>query len=109
MSSPGNPIHSIELSDVQPAPGSGAAVVHDRLAALKSVKVRVSVLAGHAETTIAQLLELKNGAVLALDRSLGAGFSLVLEDRVIAVGELVAVGDQFGLRITGLGPAPAAL
>lgn len=106
---PAPSIQSIELADAQPAVGSGAPLVHDRLDALKGVKVRVSVVAGHAETSIAQLLELKHGAVLGLDRSIGAGFSLVLEDRVIAVGELVAVGDQFGLRITELGPAPAGL
>ena len=101
-------IRAIELPEVPASPGSGAPLMHDRLAALKGVKVRVAVVAGHTDTTIAQLLELKAGAVLPLDRAIGAGFSLVLEDKVIAVGELVAVGDQFGLRITELSASPAA-
>jgi flagellar motor switch protein FliN/FliY len=101
------PLLSIELADAPPGAGHGAPVVQDRLAALRGVKVSVAVVAGHAETTVAELLDLRQGAVLALDRNVEAGFSLVLEDRVIAVGELVAVGDRFGLRITQVAPAPA--
>lgn len=101
-------LRSIELPDAPATSGSGSPLVHDRLAALKGVKVRVAVVAGHTDTTIAQLLDLKSGAVLPLDRAIGTGFSLVLEDKVIAVGELVAVGEQFGLRITELGQPPVA-
>ncbi|HET7863056.1 MAG TPA: FliM/FliN family flagellar motor switch protein [Burkholderiaceae bacterium] len=101
-------LRSIELPEAAANPGSGSPVVHDRLAALKGVKVRVAVVAGHTDTTIAQLIDLKSGAVLPLDRAIGAGFSLMLEDKVIAVGELVAVGEQFGLRITELGQPAAA-
>jgi flagellar motor switch protein FliN/FliY len=101
-------LRSIELPDAPATSGSGSPLVHDRLAALKGVKVRVAVVAGHTDTTIAQLLDLKSGAVLPLDRAIGAGFALVLEDKVIAVGELVAVGEQFGLRITELGQPPVA-
>lgn len=102
-------IRAIELPEAPANPGSGASLVHDRLAALKGVKVRVAVVAGHTDTTIAQILDLKSGAVLPLDRAIGAGFSLVLEDKVIAVGELGAVGEQFGLRITELGQVPVAV
>ena len=93
-------INVLELPDAAPGQGAGAPLIKDRIGALKSVKANVSVVAGHAETTIAHLLDLKHGAVLELDRAVGAKFDLVLEGQVIARGELVAVNDMFGLRIT---------
>ena len=42
-----------------------------------------------------------------LDATLDAPFDVVLGDQVVARGELVAVGDRFGLRITEVAPHEA--
>jgi len=57
------------------------------------------VVAGEASATVGELLALKEGAVMPLDRELDAPFDIVLDGVVLARGQLVAVGDRFGVRI----------
>lgn len=70
---------------------------------IKSVKVGITAVAGSAELTVHRLMELKNGDVLKLDRTVDGPVDLVLEGKVIARGELVVVGDNFGIRLTEVG------
>ncbi len=62
-------------------------------------------VAGRATSQVGDILALKEGAVLTLDAALNAPFDLMLGDTLIARGELVAVGDQFGIRITQVAAA----
>ena len=71
-----------------------------RLDLVEHVKVRVSVSLGETEIPISRLFALGGGDVLALDREADAPVDIRVNDRVIARGVLVAVGDQFGVRIT---------
>ena len=104
MQASDKPIRPVQLPDSQPAPGSGKPLVQDRLDLLRSVKARVRIVAGHADTTVAALLDMQHGAVLPLEEAVGTPFNVELEGDVIARGELVAVGDRFGLRITEIAP-----
>ena len=63
------------------------------------MKATVKVMAGEANASIAELLSLTEGSVLPLDRAVDAPFDVVLDGVVLARGQLVAVGEQFGLRI----------
>lgn len=67
---------------------------------LGSVKVRVVVRVGAAHTSVGELLELKQGAVLPLDRLVDEPLDVLIDDHVVARGLLVAVGEHFGVRIT---------
>ena len=53
-----------------------------------------------AELTIDKLFSLAANDVVALDRDLEAPVDVRLNDKIIARGTLVAVGDNFGVRIT---------
>jgi flagellar motor switch protein FliN/FliY len=55
--------------------------------------------------TVGQLLAAREGQVLALDRSVDAPVDLLLEGKVVARGQLVAIDGSFGVRITEL-PLP---
>jgi flagellar motor switch protein FliN/FliY len=88
----------VELSPFEPR-DPGAALLPARLAAFSGVKAVVKVVAGEASATVGELLSLKEGAVMALDRELDAPFDIVLDGVVLARGQLVAVGDRFGVRI----------
>ena len=92
-------LHDIELSELQ-ASAEGAQLLPQRMDLFAGVKARVSVVAGTAETTIGELLSLKDGAVLALDRMVDAPFDVLLDGRVLARGQLVAVGEHFGIRVS---------
>jgi flagellar motor switch protein FliN/FliY len=97
-------VSTIELPTVAEEPSGKSAAPAGRLAALSGVKAELTVVAGHATASVGELLALKEGAVMPLDTALNAPFDLMLGDQVVARGELVAVGDQFGVRITEVAP-----
>jgi flagellar motor switch protein FliN/FliY len=70
---------------------------------LGAVKVRVAVRVGGAHTSVGELLELKQGAVLPLDRLVDEPLDVLVDEHVVARGMLVAVGEHFGVRITETG------
>ena len=67
---------------------------------LNNVKVRVEVRVGGCESTVAQLLALHGGEILALDRNLAQPLDILVDGHVIARGTLCAVGEHFGIQIT---------
>lgn len=92
--------HIIELSEFQHQPSGGASVLGGNLHLLDSVPVRLTVAVGNVETTVAELLALKEASVLKIDRAADTPVDLLLNGNVVARGQLVAVDDNFGIRIT---------
>lgn len=72
----------------------------ERLDLIEHVNVRVTVSLGETEIPISRLFALASGDVLPLDREADAPVDIRVNERVVARGVLVAVGDQFGVRIT---------
>lgn len=70
--------------------------------ALLHVKVALTVSVGSVEITLGELLEAKQQQVIRLDRTIDQPVDVLLDGRVVARGTLVAVDDQFGVRITEL-------
>ncbi len=66
--------------------------------------VKVSLVAeiGKTEMTVEELFSLRKQSVVKLDQDTDAVVTLRLNDKAIARGELVAVGDNLGVRITEL-------
>ena len=90
----------VELPEVTQRKNLGPALFDGPLALVRNVKVRLSTSLGAASLTVAELAELRDGSVLALDKGLDEVLDLVLEGQTIARGRLVAVGDHFGVCIT---------
>ena len=68
------------------------------LSVLSKVKVRMTVEVGRTEITIEDLLRLNEGSVVELDRMAGDPLDILVNGTQIATGEVVAVGDRFGIR-----------
>jgi flagellar motor switch protein FliN/FliY len=102
--------NEIELEPFTDNPLGGKPVLGSAWPFLGSVKVRVSVRVGGADTSVAELLALKSGAVLTLDTLAEEPLDVLVDGHVVARGTLVAVGDYFGVRITETASAsmPAA-
>lgn len=97
-----------ELLDLDPLPGPGAsapAVIDARSNPLLHVRTQLQVCVGEAVVSVGELLSAKQGHVIALDRKVDQVVDVLLEGQVVARGQLVAVGDVFGVRITEL-PVP---
>jgi flagellar motor switch protein FliN/FliY len=93
-------VNSIDLPILHAGGINAQSRVGERLDLVEHVKVRVSVSLGETEIPISRLFSLAGGDVLALDREADAPVDIRVNDRVVARGVLVAVGDQFGVRIT---------
>ena len=50
--------------------------------------------------TVGELLRLGPGTVVALDRRIDEPVEVLIGDRVVALGELVSVDEEMGVRIT---------
>lgn len=96
----GPAMQAVELTPVSHAPGANPAANSVAMTALAGVRTKLTLVAGHASTTVGDIMAMKEGGVLKLDTELNAPFDIVLNDTVIARGELVAVGDHFGVCVT---------
>ncbi|TKC89813.1 flagellar motor switch protein FliN [Trinickia terrae] len=67
---------------------------------VSDVKVTLDIRLGSTEMTIKDLMALQNGAVVKLDRHIGESIDVQLNQRTIARAEIVAIDEQFGIRIT---------
>lgn len=88
--------------DVTPAAGGSVATgpVAERLDLLRGVEMEATAELGRARMTVNDLLSLRSGAVIELDRAAGAPADLYVNGRLIARGEVVVVDENYGLRIT---------
>ena len=69
---------------------------------LLDVSMPVVIEIGRASMTIQEVLQLGIGSVIELDRAVGEPVDLFVSDRKFANGEIVVVGEHFGVRITHL-------
>ena len=92
-------VNEIELEPLE-GDAEGAPIVGSPWPFLGGVKIPVAVRVGGAVASVAELLEMKQGTVLELDRLVDEPLDVLVDGHVIARGLLVAVGDHFGVRIT---------
>jgi flagellar motor switch protein FliN/FliY len=69
------------------------------------VAVTLAIEVGRAQIKIKDLLRLTQGSVVELDRLAGEPLDLLINDTVIAQGEIVLVGERYGVRLTRVAPA----
>jgi len=97
----------IELSEIPSQSGRGASILTASMDAIEHVKVRLAVHVGEATITIGELNAMKEDHVIKLESLADAPVDILLEGRVVARGQLVAVDDNFGVRVTELPKARA--
>ena len=80
--------------------GSSSKVTAENLRVLENVEVQMTVEVGNTEIKIRDLLRLNEGAVIELDRLAGDPLDILVNGTMIAKGEIVMVGERFGVRFT---------
>ena len=68
--------------------------------AIYDVPVQVSAVLGKTSMPISQLIRLGRGAILELDRKVGESIDIVVNNRLIAKGEIVIVDERIGITMT---------
>ncbi len=89
-----------EFPDFSQKLGQAAAVYSSNMNLLLGVQLEVSVVIGRAKQKIKDVLDLGQGSVIELDRQTGSPAEIVVNGQLIAYGDVVVVGDNFGIRIT---------
>ena len=69
---------------------------------IRDVPLKISVELGRASLTVREVLALGAGSVVELDRLAGEPVDVLVNDRLIARGEVVIVDESFGIRITDI-------
>lgn len=64
------------------------------------VPVTVAAVLGSHRMAIGDMLKLQPGAVLELDRRVGEAIDILVNDRLVARGEVVIVEDKLGVTMT---------
>ena len=72
---------------------------------LETISVTISVEVGRSSIKIRDLLRLTQGSVVELDRIAGEPLDLLVNNTVVAQGEIVLVNDRYGIRLTKVVPA----
>jgi flagellar motor switch protein FliM len=72
------------------------------LAALGDVRLRVSAVVGSVDLPIADILRIGRGAIVELDRRIGEQIDVLVNDRLVAKGQIVIVEDRIAVVIEEL-------
>jgi flagellar motor switch protein FliN/FliY len=64
------------------------------------VPVRITVVLGRTVMSVSQLLKLGRGAVVELDRKVGEALDVLVNERLVARGEVVIVDERIGITLT---------
>jgi flagellar motor switch protein FliN/FliY len=69
---------------------------------LKNVSVSISVELGKCHLSIREILGLKNGSVLRLDKMAGEPVEILVNNLLLARGEVLIINDVVGVRVNTL-------
>jgi len=94
--------------DAPPATGSPGesaacppgAAKGDDLGAVYDIPVQLSAVLGKTTLPVSQLLRLGRGAVVELDRKVGEPIDILVNNRLVARGEVVILDDRLGVTMT---------
>ena len=70
------------------------------LEVILDIPVNISMVVGNTKINIRNLLQLNQGSVIELDRLAGEPLDVLVNNTLIAHGEVVVVNEKFGIRLT---------
>jgi flagellar motor switch protein FliN len=76
---------------------------------LQNIVVTLSIEVGRAEIKIKDLMRLSQGSVVELNRIAGEPLDLLVNNSIVAQGEVVLVNDRYGVRLTRVVPSSERL
>jgi flagellar motor switch protein FliN/FliY len=91
----------VRFAALQPAESMASST---NLGMLLGVTLQVAVELGRTKMSIEEVLKLGPGSVVELDKLAGEPVDVLVNDRLIARGEVVVIEDRFGVRVTDVLP-----
>ena len=69
---------------------------------LGDIPIEVTVELGRTHMSLKDILDLRDGSIIELNRLAGEPLDLKVNGQLVAQGEVIAVDDYYGLRITNV-------
>ena len=92
-------VRTQQLDELVEGASGGSAV---GLGQLYDVPVRLTVEVGRARLPLGDLIRLGPGSLVELDREAHEAADILVNGKVVARGEVVTIGEHYGVRITSL-------
>ena len=89
-----------EKSDSKQKEAEQGSAAVSNLRVLENIEVKLTVEVGNTEIKIKDLLRLNEGSVVELERLAGEPLDILANGTMIAKGEVVMVGERFGIRFS---------
>lgn len=92
-----------EFDKENPEGGGEEKFKHDpRLDLILDIPLTVTVELGRSKMLIHDLLQLGQGSVIELSKMVGEPLEVLVNDKLVARGEVVVVNEKFGVRLTDI-------
>ncbi|MNC43879.1 Flagellar motor switch protein FliN [compost metagenome] len=69
---------------------------------LLDIPLRVTVELGRTQKVIKDILDLSQGSIIELDKLAGEPVDILVNNKLIAKGEVVVIDENFGVRVTDI-------
>lgn len=91
------PVQFAGFQDAAQIPGEPG-----NLELLLDIPLKVTVELGRTQRTIKSILELTQGSIIELDKLAGEPVDILVNNKLIAKGEVVVIDENFGVRVTDI-------
>jgi len=96
---------NVNVQPVQFSNFQGGAPAHldeTNLGLLMDIPLKVTVELGRTKKQIKEILELSQGSIIELDKLAGEPVDILVNNKLIAKGEVVVIDENFGVRVTDI-------
>ncbi|MDH5228488.1 MAG: FliM/FliN family flagellar motor switch protein [Gammaproteobacteria bacterium] len=95
-------VKNVELGEFFIEEDQGKKLLDNDMELIRNVKVSLEVRLGDSEMTVGELYDLKENEVLQLNQEINAPVDIILDGKVVARGNLVAVDNNYGVQVTDI-------
>ncbi|WP_090948081.1 flagellar motor switch phosphatase FliY [Parageobacillus thermantarcticus] len=93
-------IQSADFAEFEPSPPVDTEVKN--LSLLLDVPLQVTVELGRTKRSVQEILHLSSGSIIELDKLAGEPVDILVNNKLIAKGEVVVIDENFGVRVTDI-------
>jgi flagellar motor switch protein FliN/FliY len=93
-------VQPVQFSNLQ-SPAYGP-VDQNNLNLLMDIPLKVTVELGRTQKQIKDILEMSQGSIIELDKLAGEPVDILVNNKLIAKGEVVVIDENFGVRVTDI-------
>ena len=102
-----NPNQEEIIPDLPDFSGLVAEALESSIELIKDVDLNVKIELGRTEMTVNEILKLSDGAVVELDKLAGDPVDVLVNEQLVARGEVLVLNDNFCVRINEIIPGIA--